>query len=268
MVYGPYSPLGGPSPAPPPATAPTAVDPPVELPPLEDPPGLPAVEEDAGLVDVPGPGTVEEEGVEVPPQVADAERPADPSEPPAQVTETEPLAEQAEPPAGVDPAPEDEPAPPQEDVVDVPEEPVATPPAATATPPADPAPTDPAPPRPAPAPAGPSALAFGANRYNIMESGTALRLELRRPAGYAGPLRVQWRTIDQTARHDIDFVGSPNWRIAQAPAEAASLVIFIPIVDDSVPGPDVTFHIELLEMPGGPPVGEPARAAVTIIDDD
>lgn len=260
MVYGPYLPLGGPSPALPPATTPTAVDPPVDLPPLEDPPGLPAVDEDAGPAEIPGtevPVPVAEEGVEAPAQVAEAEGPAAP----------------ADPPAAVVPAPEEEPARQQDEVASVPEDPVATPPAAAATPPADPAPADPvpadpAPARPAPAPAGPPALAFGANRYNIMESGTALRLEMPRPAGYAGPLRVQWRTIDQSARHNIDFVGSPNWRIAQAPPEAASLVIFIPIVDDSVPGPDVTFHIELLEMPGGPPVGEPARAAITIIDDD
>ena len=121
---------------------------------------------------------------------------------------------------------------------------------------------------PASAPERPTRLALAASRMRISESGGAVRLELRRPAGYRGPLRVLWRTVDQSARDGRDFMGSPAWQLAQAPADAASLVIFIPVVNDSIPGSDVTFLVEIREAPQGPPLGTPTRAEVTIVDDD
>ncbi|MFU8895251.1 MAG: Calx-beta domain-containing protein, partial [Gammaproteobacteria bacterium] len=117
-------------------------------------------------------------------------------------------------------------------------------------------------------PAAPPAISFGAREFRIIEGAGALRIELPRPAGHAGPLRVAWRTVDQSARDDVDFAGSPAWRVAEAPADARSVVIFIPIMDDDVPGPDLTFLVELRQAPGGLPVGAPSRAEVTIIDDD
>jgi hypothetical protein len=112
----------------------------------------------------------------------------------------------------------------------------------------------------------PPALAFTASRYTIPKSGVALRLELRRPANYQGPLRVRWRTVDGTALNDVDFAGSAQWRLAEAESDAPSIVIFIPIVQKWIPGPSRSFLIELDEIPGGPPVGFPSRAEVTIID--
>jgi hypothetical protein len=112
----------------------------------------------------------------------------------------------------------------------------------------------------------PSALAFTASRFTIPESGVALRLELRRPANYQGPLRVRWRTVDGSALNDVDFAGSVEWRLAEAESDAESLVIFIPIVQKWIPGLDRDFVVELEEAPGGPPVGVPSRVEVTIID--
>ena len=108
-------------------------------------------------------------------------------------------------------------------------------------PPAPP-PVETPPPVSAPAPQRPATLALTASQFRINESGGALRLQLRRPAGYLGPLRVLWRTVDQTARNGHDYIGSA--------------------------GPDVTFLVELREAPQGPPLDTPARAEVTIVDDD
>jgi hypothetical protein len=118
------------------------------------------------------------------------------------------------------------------------------------------------------APAAPVSFAFVANRFRVAEGAGALRLELRRPAGYRGPLNVHWRTVDQTARDGVDFSGSTGWQWAGTLPGTPSLVIFIPIVDDSLPGPDVTFRVELEQVPGGPVLGTPAEAEVTIVDDD
>jgi hypothetical protein len=122
-------------------------------------------------------------------------------------------------------------------------------------------------PRQAAAPRSPPALSFTADRFRVMKSGSALRLELPRPARYEGPLRVRWRTVDQTAREGRHFIGSPAWQYTEAPREAPALVIFVPIVQDSIPGPDRTFSVELDEVSGGPPLGSPTRAEVTIISD-
>jgi aminoglycoside phosphotransferase (APT) family kinase protein len=126
-------------------------------------------------------------------------------------------------------------------------------------------------PAPAAAPAPPPApvnLALPASSFRVMEDGGALRVRLRRPAGYQGTLRVLWRTQDETAQHEQDYVGSPAWRLAEVPPGVDELLILIPIVDDSIPGPDLTFYLELSRATGGPPVGTPARALVTIVDDD
>jgi eukaryotic-like serine/threonine-protein kinase len=176
---------------------------------------------------------------------------------PAPASESQPVAEQAPAPESMsETEPESAPAP--ADPAPMPEaQPTPAPPRVETPPPVS-----------APAPQRPVALALAASQFRISESGGAVRLELRRPARYQGPLRVLWRTVDQTARDGRDFIGSSGWRLAEAPADAASLVIFIPIVDDSIAGPDVTFLVEIREAPQGPPLGTPARAEVTIVDDD
>jgi serine/threonine protein kinase len=114
-------------------------------------------------------------------------------------------------------------------------------------------------------PRSPPALSFTADRYRVTKGANALRLELRRPSRYEGPLRARWRTVDQTARDGRDFIGSPAWQYTEAALDAHALVIFVPLVQDSIPGPDRTFFVELGDVPGGPPIGGPTRAEVTIV---
>ena len=111
-------------------------------------------------------------------------------------------------------------------------------------------------------------MAFASGRLRIGEGNGAVRVELRRQAASAGTFGVLWRTVDGSARNGVDFVGQSSWQQATASADESSLVLFIPIVDDSVPGPDRDFLVELRQLPGGPPVGTPDRLEVTILDDD
>lgn len=117
-------------------------------------------------------------------------------------------------------------------------------------------------------PPAPAAMAFIASRLRVSEGSGAVRLELRRPAGYSGMLSVLWRTVDGRARDGVDFVGNSSWQQAVTTPDAPSLLLFIPIVDDSVPGSDRDFLVELRQLPGGPPVGSPDQVEVTILDDD
>ena len=209
---------------------PVAAPPAAEAPRVEepsDPAGL-AGEEVPAIEPAPGPDPVPER-VEPPMSLEEREPVAAPTE--------EPAVAPAEPPADA-PVPVEEPAPDEA---------------------VEPAPTQ-------ARPAGPPALALEASRIRIRKSGVALRLELLRLANYEGPLRVMWRTVDQTALDGAHFAGSPEWRYAEAPSGAPSLVIFIPIVNDPIPGPDRTFIVELDDVRGGPRVGVPARAEVTIVD--
>jgi hypothetical protein len=118
---------------------------------------------------------------------------------------------------------------------------------------------------PAPQAVEPGALSLESSRYSISRRGVALRVELMRPANYAGPLRVYWRTVNGSARHDEHFIGSPEWQHAEAPATAGSIVLFVPIVDDGLPGPNLDFFIEIRQAEGGPRVAAPARAEVTLL---
>jgi hypothetical protein len=201
------------------------------------------------------------------PQAAD-ERPGEPA-----MSETPPPAA----PVAADPAP-----PTVRDTVAQAVEPAEAPatapapaapvrePAVTA-PPASAAPAPEPRVRPPPAavqPRAPPVLAFSNASYRITKSGGALRLELLRPARYEGPLRARWRTVDRSAREGQHFIGSPAWQYTEAPAGAPALVLFVPIVHDMLPGPDRSFLVELEDVPGGPSVGAPARAEVTIVNEN
>jgi hypothetical protein len=117
-------------------------------------------------------------------------------------------------------------------------------------------------------PARPASFALISSAFRAAESAGALRMVLFRPAGFEGPLRVEWRTLDGSALDGSDYAGSPLWQFAEAPRGVDSLVILVPIVDDSLPGRDRDFVVELREAEGGPRLGQPARARVTIVDDD
>ena len=225
---------------------PSPVGPPAEL--LESG-RMPAAGDEAAPAIIDDPSTVDAPDGAVPdgniPAVEDEPGPA-----PA-VAESAPApgatAAPAEQPAEDEPA-EDEPAE-DEPVEDAPE-------------------SGPQQPAVAGSPPAPDAIAFPSSRVRVSEDGGAVRLELRRPAGYEGMLSLMWRTVDGLARDGVDFVGSPSWQQVMTTLDAPSLILFIPIVDDSVPGPDRNFLVELRQLPGGPPVGSPDQVEVTILDDD
>jgi hypothetical protein len=101
----------------------------------------------------------------------------------------------------------------------------------------------------------------------IGEDRSALKVTLARPAGYTGPLRVEWRTLGGTAEDGDDFAGG-DWQEMEAPGGAASLVLFVPIVSDTRAETPESFFLEIRRAPGGPAVGEPLRMEVVIDDDD
>jgi hypothetical protein len=222
--------------SPPPTLAPVPEREVAEVPPTDVPPDSVAPT-DERLLDPP---LIEIPAAEAP----TVETPA--AEPPAAETPA------VEPPVTEVPAAE---APAREAPPDVPE-PVQEPARAEA------------PPAPATPPAAPPALALEADRFRVVEGRGALRLEMLRPAGYAGSLRLRWRTVERTATEGEDFMGSTGWRWAEAPPGAPSLVIFIPIVHHSLPRPERIFYVELEQVPGGPRVGTPSRAEVTIVSNE
>jgi hypothetical protein len=118
-----------------------------------------------------------------------------------------------------------------------------------------------------PPPAPPRRLALPAEASRVAEGESALKVSLARPAGYAGPLRVEWRTVPGTALDGDDYAGA-DWQELEAPAGSGTLVLYVPIVSDARAEPRESFFVEIRAAPGGPDVGEPARLEVVITDDD
>jgi len=116
-------------------------------------------------------------------------------------------------------------------------------------------------------PAAPRRLALPAEARRVAEGDSAVRVSLDRPAGYAGPLRVEWRTVSGTALDGDDYAGA-DWRELDAPPGAGTLVLYVPIVSDARAEPRESFFVEIRTARGGPEVGEPARLEVVITDDD
>jgi hypothetical protein len=118
-----------------------------------------------------------------------------------------------------------------------------------------------------PPPVQPRRLALPAEASRVAEGESALKVSLARPAGYAGPLRVEWRTVPGTALDGDDYAGA-DWQELEAPAGSGALVLYVPIVSDARAEPRESFFVEIRAAPGGPDVGEPARLEVVITDDD
>ncbi len=111
-------------------------------------------------------------------------------------------------------------------------------------------------------------LRLPAEILRVSEGSSALKLSVLRPEGYEGPLRLEWRTQPGTAEDGSDYAGG-DWQELEAPAGAAALVLYIPIVNDGREEPPESFFVEVRSAPGaGPRIAGPDRAQIIVLDDD
>jgi hypothetical protein len=110
------------------------------------------------------------------------------------------------------------------------------------------------------------ALAFNAATYNSSEFGF-VTLSVRRPSNAgAGPATVSFRTVDGTARADLDYV--PKSGVLTFNPGVFVNDITVSVLPNTRDDGDRTFAVELFSPGGGATLGALSTANVVIHDDD
>jgi hypothetical protein len=112
----------------------------------------------------------------------------------------------------------------------------------------------------------PGVLQLSASAYSVNENGGTVTITVTRTGGSDGAVAVSYATSDGSATDPADFLdaaGTLNW----ADGDAAPKTFQVTIVDDLLDEPDETFGVAL-SNPQVAPLGSPASATVTILDDD
>jgi len=115
-----------------------------------------------------------------------------------------------------------------------------------------------------PPPAGELALQSGS--YSVSEAGATISLNVVRGNGDAGAVSVDFSTTDGSATAGSDYQASSG-TLSFADGEL-SKTVQVTILDDAVFEGDELFYVQLSNPQGGATLGNPASAAVTIIEDE
>ncbi|CAB3385331.1 Hypothetical predicted protein [Cloeon dipterum] len=112
----------------------------------------------------------------------------------------------------------------------------------------------------------PGVLSFSKRGILVQESIGMARIPVVRTGGADGEVSVKWRTKDKSAFSGKDFIGGEG--ILTFQHTETERILEIPIIDDMEPEKDEHFEVELFEPMGGAKLGNIARLAVTITNDD
>lgn len=115
--------------------------------------------------------------------------------------------------------------------------------------------------------AGPSVVSFDKDTYVATESDGAVKLTVKRTRNLRSAATFRWTLIPNSAMAGDDFaaIGPGTETI---PAGHSSITLTIPLVSDAIKEPTELFLVELNTVDDSARIGELARAAVIIVDDD
>ncbi|MET0498248.1 MAG: protein kinase [Steroidobacteraceae bacterium] len=204
--------------------------------------------------------------VEEPAPAAPALVPLTRSTPPVEtgIRESEPSSSTVTAPVTTPPAVQQVPEPPPEQAT----KPSRAPAATNAVKPA----TAPAAAAAAEADASSAAAALGTvefekDTYVATESDGTVRITVKRTGSVKRAAKFRWTLHSNSAEAGADFANiGPD--VEEMPAGARTAVLTIPLVSDGLVENTELFLVELSQVEGGPAVGEQARAAVILVDDD
>jgi hypothetical protein len=115
--------------------------------------------------------------------------------------------------------------------------------------------------------AGPSRIAFDKDTYVATESDGAVRLVVRRTGNLRSAASFQWTLLPNSAVAGDDFAGiGPG--VEQFKPGTNSVTLTIPLVSDAIKEATELFLVELRPVDNSTELGDLARAAVLIVDDD
>ncbi|HEU0011173.1 MAG TPA: Calx-beta domain-containing protein, partial [Verrucomicrobiae bacterium] len=115
-------------------------------------------------------------------------------------------------------------------------------------------------------PPSPSFLQFSAGAFTTSEDGGTVAITVTRTGSSAGAASVHYATSDGTALTGSDYAGASG--VLNLANGQTSAVVVVSIQNDLVPEPDETIHLTLSAPSGGPALGSPTEAVLTIHDDD
>jgi hypothetical protein len=108
---------------------------------------------------------------------------------------------------------------------------------------------------------------FDKDTFVATESDGTVRLSVKRVGGIKRAARFRWTLHSNSAEAGADFAGIGP-AVEEIPAGVRSAVLTIPLVNDGLVENTELFLVELSPVEGGPTIGEQARAAVILVDDD
>jgi hypothetical protein len=115
--------------------------------------------------------------------------------------------------------------------------------------------------------AGAITVEFDKDTYVCTESDGTVRLTVKRTGSIKRAAKFRWTLHSNSAEAGADFADiGPD--VAEIPAGVRTTTLTIPLVSDSLVENTELFLVELSQVDGGPAIGEQARAAVIIVDDD
>lgn len=108
---------------------------------------------------------------------------------------------------------------------------------------------------------------FDKDTFVATESDGTVRLSVKRTGSIRRSAKFRWTLHSNSAEAGADFAAlGPD--IEEIPAGVRTAVLTIPLVNDGLVENTELFLVELSQVEGGPQIGEQARAAVIIVDDD
>jgi Calx-beta domain-containing protein len=112
----------------------------------------------------------------------------------------------------------------------------------------------------------PAFLQFAATAYNSSESSVTATVAVVRVGNSGGTASIRYSASDGTATHSYDYMsatGTVNFAAGHTQA-----TFTVSMVNDSTPEANETVNLRLFDASGGPSLGSPATAVLTIVDDD
>jgi hypothetical protein len=113
----------------------------------------------------------------------------------------------------------------------------------------------------------PGTLQFSSATYSVNENDGSVSITVTRVDGSDGAISVNYVSLGGTARPGRDYTrtrGTLNWD----DGDADDKTFAVDIIDDSISEGDETIRLRLIRATGGATLGDPAKAVVTIVDDD
>lgn len=108
---------------------------------------------------------------------------------------------------------------------------------------------------------------FDKDTFVATESDGTVRLSVRRTGSIKRSARFRWTLHSNSAEAGADFADLVP-KIEEMPPGVRTAVLTIPLVNDGLVENTELFLVELSQVEGGPAIGEQARAAVILVDDD